>query len=82
MDKDSDQIYVEHIVQAIAALQAFTRGVRFEQFAQDLKTQSAVARQLEIIGEEQEWYQVSLPGDLGAGWIYALYTEKIPNLEP
>jgi len=48
----------------------------------DILTKVNVGDELEIIGEEQEWYQVSLPGDLGAGWIYALYTEKIPNLEP
>ena len=66
MDKDSDQIYVEHIVQAIVALQTFTRGVSFEQFAQDLKTQSAVARQLEIIGEASKRLSAEFKSELGA----------------
>ncbi len=51
MDKDSDRIYVEHILQAIAGIESFTHGLRFDQFAQDLKTQLAVTRELEIIGE-------------------------------
>ena len=48
----------------------------------DILTKVNVGDELEIVGEEPEWYQVSLPGDFGAGWVYALYTEKILNLEP
>lgn len=47
---DRDELYLRHILGAIAAIESFTGDGR-EQFMADLKTQSAVVRQIEIIGE-------------------------------
>lgn len=47
---ERDQLYLRHIFDAIGAIESFT-GEGREQFANDLKTQSAVIRQIEIIGE-------------------------------
>ena len=47
---ERDRLYLGHILEAIAAVESFTIEGR-AQFITDLKTQSAVLRQLEIIGE-------------------------------
>ncbi|MCA9930464.1 MAG: DUF86 domain-containing protein [Anaerolineales bacterium] len=46
-----DQSYLLDILQAAKLIQEFTAGVGKDAFDSDLKTQSAVIRQLEIIGE-------------------------------
>ncbi len=46
-----DKVYLLHIVEAIDSIEEFTKSMTFEIFSNDLKTQSAVIRQLEIIGE-------------------------------
>ena len=51
MDKDNDQIYCSHILQAIKEIESFVDGLSFENFKKDAKTQRAVTRNLEIIGE-------------------------------
>ncbi len=43
--------YLEDILDSIADIGEFTKGMTFEQFAQDRKTVNAVIRSLEIIGE-------------------------------
>ncbi|MBI5474509.1 MAG: DUF86 domain-containing protein [Ignavibacteriae bacterium] len=50
MDKN-DRIYLTHIVQSVAAIREFTENMNLDQFLADLKTQDAVMRRLEIIGE-------------------------------
>ncbi|HRH86728.1 MAG TPA: DUF86 domain-containing protein [Rubrivivax sp.] len=45
-----DRLYLEHVLAAIADIGDFTREGRAA-FLADRKTQSAVIRQLEIIGE-------------------------------
>jgi uncharacterized protein with HEPN domain len=47
---DRDRLFLGHIAEAIAAIEHFTAGGPSEFFS-DLKTQSAVIRQIEIIGE-------------------------------
>lgn len=47
---ERDRLFLSHILQAIGAIESFTKEGR-EYFLSDLKTQSAVIRQLEIIGE-------------------------------
>lgn len=44
-------VYVEDILQAAARARLFVQECSFEQFAADLKTQYAVVRALEVIGE-------------------------------
>lgn len=47
---DRDRLYLQHITDAIADIRDFTTDGR-DYFLADRKTQSAVIRQLEIIGE-------------------------------
>lgn len=47
---ERDRLYLRHVLDAIAAIESFTVEGR-ENFIADLKTQSAVLRQIEIIGE-------------------------------
>lgn len=47
---ERDRLFLGHILEAIAAIESFTVEGRDVFFA-DLKTQSAVVRQIEIIGE-------------------------------
>lgn len=47
---ERDGLYLGHVAQALAAVQSFTGDGR-QAFMADLKTQSAVIRQIEIIGE-------------------------------
>ncbi len=51
MATDKDQIYSKHILQAIEEIESFIHGMTLEQFEHDVKTQMAVTRELEIIGE-------------------------------
>lgn len=46
-----DEVYVRHILDAIEAIEAFLDGVDYARFSEDLLIQSAVIRQIEIIGE-------------------------------
>lgn len=58
---ERDGIFLGHVPEAIAAIESFTKEGRAE-FMAELKTQSAVVRQLEIIGEAVK----RLSGDLTA----------------
>ena len=51
MDEQRDRIYRRHILKAIEETEAFTAGMDFDGFENDIKTQRAVTRELEIIGE-------------------------------
>src|SRR3989338_6449643 len=46
-----DLVYLQHILESIGRVREFTRGVSEERFLKDALVQSAVIRQLEIIGE-------------------------------
>jgi uncharacterized protein with HEPN domain len=47
----SDSIYIEHILNSINSIQEYISGLSLEIFLDDRKTQDAVVRQFEIIGE-------------------------------
>jgi len=47
----SDRLYLGHMRDACIAIEQFTQGYLRETFLEDYRTQSAVVRQLEIIGE-------------------------------
>jgi uncharacterized protein with HEPN domain len=47
---ERDRLYLTHVLEAIAAIDEFTRDGK-DVFLNDRKTQSAVIRQIEIIGE-------------------------------
>jgi uncharacterized protein with HEPN domain len=44
-------LYLKDILESMRAIEAFVEGMDFKAFMQDLKTRSAVVRQLEVIGE-------------------------------
>jgi len=46
-----DTIYIDHIKASIDRIQQYISGMKRSAFLNDLKTQDAVVRQLEIIGE-------------------------------
>lgn len=50
MDKNP-LIYIEHIQESISKIDRYLAAFTFDEFVQDEKTQDAVIRQLEIIGE-------------------------------
>lgn len=46
-----DEVYREHILDAIALIKRYTDGVSYDVFSDDPEKQDAVLRRLEIIGE-------------------------------
>ena len=48
---DKDQVYREDILASIDRIEEFVRGMSFEQFTVDRKTQSACLMQFVVIGE-------------------------------
>lgn len=46
-----DRIYIDHMLQSIDRIKSYLEDLGYESFSEDLKTQDAVIRQLEIIGE-------------------------------
>ncbi len=51
MTKHEDLPYIKHIADAIMDIESFTAGLSKEKFMKDKLRQSAVVRQLEIVGE-------------------------------
>lgn len=45
------RLYLDDILEAVESIAGYTSGLDFEAFRQDRKTQDAVLRNLEIIGE-------------------------------
>ncbi len=45
------RLYLDDILEAIAQIQEYTSGVEYSSFIKDRRTQDAVTRNLEIIGE-------------------------------
>lgn len=46
-----DLVFVRHILDAISKIQRYTAGMTWEDFSSDEKTQDAVVRQFEVVGE-------------------------------
>ncbi|MCS6964323.1 MAG: DUF86 domain-containing protein [Thermoflexus sp.] len=51
MSKRTDRELLNDILEAIRRIRTYTSGMTFEAFLEDTRTQDAVARNLEIIGE-------------------------------
>jgi uncharacterized protein with HEPN domain len=49
--KKNDQVYFLHILEAIAQIHEYTRGLDYDGFLKSRLVQDGVIRQLEIIGE-------------------------------
>lgn len=50
MPRDS-RLYLDDILESCRKIRSFTEGMSFQEFERDLKTQDAVIRNFEIIGE-------------------------------
>ena len=46
-----DEIYLQHVLDAIAVIQGYIQGMDYERFKEDKLRQDGVIRELEIIGE-------------------------------
>src|SRR3989338_1408910 len=46
-----DKLYIDHILESIAKIESFAAGLNLETFRKNILVQSAVMRELEIIGE-------------------------------
>ncbi|MBE0644271.1 MAG: DUF86 domain-containing protein [Bacteroidetes bacterium] len=62
------RLYLTDIIEAIERIQSYTTGMMFQTFEVDLKTQDAVLRNLEVIGE-------------AAGKISETLTERTQGVE-
>ena len=51
MSKRSDQEFLSDIREALQRIRAYVAGMTYESFSVDSKTQDAVIRNLEILGE-------------------------------
>jgi len=49
--KNSDNVYLAHILDAITQIEIYTADISYDQFSQTKLVQDGVIRQLEIIGE-------------------------------
>ena len=45
------RVYVDDVIQSIAKIEEYARGISEEAFCEDTKIQDAVLRRLEVIGE-------------------------------
>ena len=62
---DQDKKYLSDIIQAIELIESFTAGIsEYDDYITDLKTQSAVERQLGIIGEAVNKFQKLFPDSI------------------
>ena len=55
-----DNLYIQHILDAINTVEEFLRGVDHDEFVADKLIQSAVIRQIEVIGEATKSLSVGL----------------------
>jgi uncharacterized protein with HEPN domain len=79
MSKRTDSEFLRDIEEAINRISAYTHGMTYEEFLRDTKTQDAVVRNVEIIGEavkslseELRQRQVDIPWKNMAGARYRL----------
>ena len=66
--KKDPKIFLKHILESIEEVEGFIVDISEEEFSRDVKTQDAVARRIEIIGEAAK----NLP---------ALFRRKHPQIE-
>jgi uncharacterized protein with HEPN domain len=63
MSKRADQDFLSDITEAIRRIRAYTAGMAYESFVADTKTQDAVIRNLEILGEATKNVSEQLQSD-------------------
>jgi uncharacterized protein with HEPN domain len=57
------QVYLEDIVDAINSIEAYTKGLTYEDFVNDRKTVDAVIRNFEILGEATKQIPLAVKND-------------------
>jgi uncharacterized protein with HEPN domain len=63
MSKRADRDFLSDITEAIRRIRAYTAGMAYESFVADTKTQDAVIRNLEILGEATKNLSEQLQSD-------------------
>ncbi|MFA4890465.1 MAG: DUF86 domain-containing protein [Candidatus Paceibacterota bacterium] len=58
-----DNVYLNHILEAIESIEEYLEGFNYELFSKDKKTIDAVVRELEIIGEASNNLSEKLKND-------------------
>ena len=58
------RLYLDDILDAIKKIREYVRGMDYKNFSSDMKTQDAVVRNLEIIGEASR----QLPAEIRERW--------------
>ena len=66
MSKRTDQEYLSDILQALERISTYVTGMKYESFVADTKTQDAVIRNLEILGEATKHLSKELRAKLPA----------------
>ena len=51
VNQEKDQLYIQHIVEAIERIESYVVGLDFSSFDRNLMAHTAVIRELEVIGE-------------------------------
>ncbi len=51
MTKKDDLVFIEHILESIEAIQEFSKGMDLDELSSNRLKQSAIVREIEIIGE-------------------------------
>jgi hypothetical protein len=81
--KRDDTVYLQHILDAIARLQAYLTGVSYDEFLQSHLLQDGVVRQLEIIGEAarniSDDFKAVHADFLGARWLASGIDSSMPT---
>jgi uncharacterized protein with HEPN domain len=67
MTQHDDLLYVRHIIQACERIERYIAGVSLPEFQENDEKQSAVIRQLEVIGE-------------AAGRVSSAFRDKFPDI--
>jgi len=56
--KKDPRIFIEHILESIERIGEYIKGITKNQFGNSIKTQDAVIRRIEVIGEAVKTYQM------------------------
>jgi len=73
MSKRRDSDFLRDILEAAHRIESYTEGMTYETFLRDTKTQDAVIRNLEIVGEATRTRRLKCARNIttcpGEGWL-------------
>lgn len=64
----SDRVYLEQMLESVGKIRDFVRGMDYDAFLKDQKTQSAVIMQLALIGELAKRVSGATRSDIDVPW--------------